>query len=187
MPKKNNAWLITVLALLTLLFLAGNVWQYMQSKKTTAVVAEAVTATDTIPQNPLEIKLQNAITNLKGNLLLLTDSDYSEPIKISRAINIPQDTLLIKTKGKIEFIADTSYNGAGFILAQSCKLVMLDSLTIKNFKTGVIAHSNALLLKNVKFDNCFVAVQTLFAPTGDKSVSGHLQGFNVDSTPVNNK
>ncbi|NNU34357.1 hypothetical protein HK413_09760 [Mucilaginibacter sp. S1162] len=185
MPQKSNGWIVTVLAILTLLFLAGNVWQYLQSKQTTLVVAEAV-APDK-PQGALELKLQNAINNLKGDVLWLTDTGYSSPINISRAIQIKRDTLFIKSKGKIELVADSSYNGAAFTLAGQCKLVMLDSLSIKNFKTGVIAYNNALLLKNVRFDNCAVAVQNLFTVTRNKFTSGTPHPFRVDSIPVTNK
>lgn len=187
MPKKSNGWTVTVLALLTLLFLAGNVWQYLQSKQTTSVVAEALAPADSKPQGALELKLQNAINNLKGDVLWLTDTGYSSPIKISRAIQVKRDTLFIKTKGRIELVADTSYNGAAFSLGRQCKLIMLDSLSIKNFKTGVIAYNNALLLKNIRFDNCTVAVQNLFTVAGNKFTSGTLHSFRADSIPVTNK
>jgi serine/threonine protein phosphatase PrpC len=187
MPLKSNRWIVIILAVLTVLFLAGNVWQYLQSKQTTLVVAEAVAPADTKPQGPLELKLQNAINNLKGNVLLLTDTAYAMPINISRAIQIKRDTLFIKTKGKIELVADSSYNGAAFSLDAQCKLVMLDSLAIKNFKTGVIAYNNALLLKNVRFDNCTVAVQNLFTVAGNKFTNGSLHTFRTDSIPVTNK
>jgi serine/threonine protein phosphatase PrpC len=187
MPQKNNGFIVVVLAILTLAFLGGNVWQYLQNKQTFAVVADAVPLPAGKQQGALEIKLQNAINGLKGNLLILTDTAFSSPINISRAIEIKRDTLFIKTRGKIELVADSGYNGAAFNLAQSCKLVMLDSLTIKNFKTGVIAYNNALLLKSVKFDNCAVALQNLFAIPGNKLISGSLPAFKTDSVPVSNK
>lgn len=187
MPQKNNGWLVVVLALLTLLFLGGNLWQYQQNKQTTTVVAEAVSPVDSKPQSVLQTKLQSAIDGLKGNLLLLTDTAYPSPISINRVIQIKSDTLFIKTKGKIELVADSGYNGGAFNLTKQCKLVMLDSLTIKNFKTGIIAYNNALLLKNVRFDNCTVAIQNLFAVPVNKFISGSLQAFKADSIPVSNK
>jgi len=187
MSQKSKGITVVILAFLVLIFLGGNIWQYRQNKQTTTVVAEAVTPMDSKPQSALEIKLQNTIDSLKGNLLILTDTVFSSPISISRAIQIKRDTLFIKVKGKVEMVADSSYNGAAFNLAQQCKLVMLDSLTIKNFKTGIIAYNNALLLKNVKFDNCSVAVQSLFAIPGNKFISGSLQAFKADSLPVAHK
>ncbi|MBC7400422.1 MAG: hypothetical protein H7289_10785 [Mucilaginibacter sp.] len=187
MPQKNNGWLVVVLPLLTLLFLGGNLWQYQQNKQTTTVVAEAVSPVDSKPQSVLQTKLQSAIDGLKGNLLLLTDTAYPSPISINRVIQIKSDTLFIKTKGKIELVADSGYNGGAFNLTKQCKLVMLDSLTIKNFKTGIIAYNNALLLKNVRFDNCTVAIQNLFAVPVNKFISGSLQAFKADSIPVSNK
>jgi serine/threonine protein phosphatase PrpC len=186
MAPKSNGWIVVALAILTLISLGGNVWQYLQNKQTTMVVAEAVVP-DTKPQSALEIKLQNAINNLKGNLLLLTDTLYPSQINISKSIQISRDTLFIKTKGKIEFVADSSYTGAAFNMNQQCKLVMLDSLTIKNFKTGIIAYNNALLLKNVKFDNCVVSIQNLFTIPGNKFISDSLHPFRADSLPVANR
>ncbi len=186
-PQNNNGWIVTVLALLTLVFLAGNVWQYLQNKQTTMVVAEAVAPADSKPLGALEIKLQNAINNLKGNVLLLADTAYAAPITIGRPIQVKRDTLFIKTKGKIELVADSVYKGAAFYLDGQCKLIMLDSLSIKDFKTGVIAYNNALLLKNVKFDNCAVAVQNLFTIAGNKFISGSMHPFRADSIPMTNK
>jgi serine/threonine protein phosphatase PrpC len=184
MPQKSKGITVAILAFLALIFLGANIWQYRQDKQTIMVVAKAV---DSKPKSVLEIKLQNAIDGLKGNLLILTDTIFSSPISISRAIQIKRDTLFIKAKGKVEMVADSGYNGAAFNLAQQCKLVMLDSLTIKNFKTGIIAYNNALLLKNVKFDNCSIAVQNLFAIPGNKFISGSLQAFKADSLPVAHK
>ncbi|MGF7081561.1 PP2C family protein-serine/threonine phosphatase [Mucilaginibacter sp. UYCu711] len=186
-PQKSNGWIVTLLVLLTLVFLAGNVWQYLQNKQTTMVVAEAVPPADSKPLGELEIKLQNAINNLKGNVLLLADTAYAAPINISRAIQVKRDTLFIKTKGKIELVADSVYKGTAFSLNGQCKLIMLDSLSVKNFKTGVIAYNNALLLKNVRFNNCVVAVQNLFTIAGNKFVSGDLHTFRADSIPMTNK
>jgi len=184
MSQKSNGWLITILAVLTLIFLGTSVWQYLHNKQTTLVVAEAVV---TRPQGALEAKLQNAINNLKGNLLTLTDTLYPSQINISRAIQVNRDTLFIKAKGKIELVADSGYTDAAFNMGRQCKLVMLDSLTIKNFKTGIVAYNNALLLKNVKFDNCDVAVQNLFTIPGNKFISGSLHPLRADSLPVTNR
>ncbi|MFD2147064.1 PP2C family protein-serine/threonine phosphatase [Mucilaginibacter antarcticus] len=186
-PQTNNTWLVMTLGLLTLAFLAGNVWQYIQNSKTSTVVAQAVYKTDTLSVGPLQIKLEKAIANLQGNLLLLTDTDYASPIKISRTINVMRDTLFIKTKGKIELVADSAFSGAGLTLSQQCRMVMLDSLTMKNFKTGIIAHNNVLLLKNLRFDNCAVAVQNLLMPPANKFISGTMQVLKADSIPVNSK
>jgi serine/threonine protein phosphatase PrpC len=184
MPQKSNGWITSVLAVLTLIFLGVNVWQYLQNKQTTMVVAEAVVPAEGKPQGALEVKLQNAINNLTGNVILLTDTVYPSQINISRAIQINRDTLFIKTKGKIELVADSGYANTAFNLNRQCKLILLDSLTIKNFKTGIVAYNNALILKNVKFNNCDVAVQNLFAIPGNKFISGSLHPFRADSLPV---
>lgn len=165
--KKSGAnnWLVISLGLLTLAFLAGNIWQYYYNKQTTTVVAEALPEMDSIATDPSQLKLEDALTHLTGNVLLLTDSIYTSPIMISREIPIDRDTLFVKTKGKIILTADSSYNGAALKLSSKCKLVMLDSLVIKGFKTGIIAYNRALMLKNVRFEHCEVTVQNLLTST----------------------
>jgi serine/threonine protein phosphatase PrpC len=181
-PKSSTS-LIAILSVLTLLFLGTTVWQYLQNKQTTNVVA--IATADTVRQsNPEEIKLQGAIDGIKGNVLTLSDTAFKSAIHITRPIQIKRDTLFVKTKGHIELVADTNYTGAAFNLDKRCKLVMLDSIIIKNFKTGIIAYNSALLLKNVKFENCFVAVQNLFTVPDHRYTSGSLQAFKTDSLPT---
>ncbi|MCC8426872.1 PP2C family serine/threonine-protein phosphatase [Mucilaginibacter sp. UR6-11] len=186
LPSKNNFLLSTILSFLVLLFLGTTIWQYVQNKHTTTVVA-TVTPDIVRPLSAGEIKLQTAINSLKGNVLLLSDSVFTSPIHISRAIQIKKDTLFIKTRGKIELLSDTGYTGAAFNIDQQCKLVLLDSLNIKNFKTAIVTYNNALLLKNVRFDNCAISVQHLFAFADNKYINGGIQSFKADTLPVTHK
>jgi serine/threonine protein phosphatase PrpC len=185
-PAKSSGVTITILSVLALLFLGTTVWQFLQ-KPTIETVVKSAPQPVKRPLSPLEIKLQDTIDHLKGNLLVLTDAAFPSPVMISRAIQIKKDTLFIKTKGRIELQSDTGYTGAAFNLSKQCKVVLLDSLTIKNFQTGVIAYHNALLLKNVRFVNCAVPLQNLFAIPNNKYISGGIPIFKADSTPVTHK
>lgn len=187
-PKAKSSTLTTVFAILALIFLGTTIWQYLQKNQPAQVAVRQVDTPAVKPPNAQEIKLQAAIDQLKGHVLLLTDTAFKSPIVISRAIAINRDTLFIKTKGNIQLQSDSGYKGAAFSLSPKCKLVMLDSLTISNFQTGVVAYNNALLLKNIRFINCASAVQNLFTINGKYATGGiPAQVFRVDSIPVTHK
>lgn len=185
--KRGNGATI-IFALLALVFLATTIWQYTQHQANPQPAVRSIPQPTKKPLGKPEIKLQNAINQLKGNLLLLTDTAFTAPIVISQPIQINRDTLFIKTKGNIQVQSDSAYKGAAFNLSPQCKLVMLDSMAISNFETGVIAYNNALLLKNIRFINCTNAVQNLFTIKG-KYASGSIPAnvFKVDSIPVTHK
>jgi serine/threonine protein phosphatase PrpC len=185
-PAKSSSATVIVLSILMLLFLGTTVWQFLQ-KPVTEPVVKPVPQPVERPLSPLEIKLQDTIDRLKGNLLILTATAFPSPVMISRAILIKKDTLFIKTKGTIELQSDTGYTGAAFNLSKQCKVVFLDSLTIKNFQTGFIAYNNALLLKNVRFVNCAVPLQNLFTIPNNKYISGGIPTFKADSIPLTHK
>jgi hypothetical protein len=144
-----------------LLFLAGNIWQYLKSHPAKQPQKAADTVTVKL-RSKLELKLQAAIDGVNGHVLVLVDTAYPTPISISKAITINKDSLLIKAKGKIIIQSNSGYTGAAFSLAPACKNIMLDSLSIHNFKTGVTQFNNVLGLKNVQFINCAAPVQSIF-------------------------
>ncbi|GAB3908460.1 PP2C family protein-serine/threonine phosphatase [Mucilaginibacter boryungensis] len=187
-PAKRSNWVAVIFALLALVFLSTTIWQFSQRKADSEPATKPAPQPIRRPLSKLEVKLQNAIDGLKGNLLLLSDTAFTAPIIISQPIKINKDTLFIKTKGDIRLQSDSGYKGAAFTLSPKCKLVMLDSLAVSNFQTGVTAYNNALLLKNIRFINCTNAIKNLFTIKG-KYTSGSIpaQIFKVDSIPVTHK
>jgi hypothetical protein len=85
--------------------------------------------------------------------------------------------------------SDSGYSGAAFNLSSKCKNITLDSLSLNNFKIGIIAFNNALALKNTRFINCPVPLQNVFTFSDKKYITGKLPGtlFKSDSIPVKNK
>lgn len=186
---KSKAGIIAALTILMLIFLGTTVWQYLQNKQAVHTRQKTLDTLALISRNKQEIKLQNAIDQVKGHILILWDTAYTTPIIISRAIQVNKDSLLIKAKGKIELQADSGYKGAAFSLAATCKDVMLDSLVISNFQTGVIAFDGALSLKNIRFVNCVTPFQNAFRLSGKKYINGKIPAliFRADSLPVTDK
>jgi hypothetical protein len=71
------------------------------------------------------------------------------------------------------------------MLSPKSKYVVLDSVAFDGFKTGVVTHNDALVLKYVQFNNCAMPVQTAYLFPDKKYVSGRLFGgmFKIDSLP----
>lgn len=183
--KSKSGWTI-LFAILALAFLGTTVCLYLKNQNPVTIIQQKVPVPVVKSIDPQQIKLQQAIDSLKGNLLVLSDNIYKSPILINSPIQIKRDTLFIKTKGRIELQSDSAYKGAAFDLSPQCKLVMLDSLTIKNFQTGIIGYNNALLLKKVRFVNCVSPIQNLFNVPGDKFISGTVAAFKIDTASVSN-
>jgi hypothetical protein len=181
-PVKNNKGLLTILSLLSAFLFIATLFLAWQLLKPNEVKAET-SANKT--RNSEEIKLQDALDKLTGDTLILSASDFPEPIVISDTILIQQDTLHIQTKGRIALTADPYYKGPALVLATTSKFIAVDSLILENFKTGISVYNNALHLKNVLFTNCQVAVQTSFAFEDNKYVSGSIlkESFKKDSIP----
>ncbi|HXI00998.1 MAG TPA: protein phosphatase 2C domain-containing protein [Sphingobacteriaceae bacterium] len=182
--KSGNKWLVPLLSFLSLFFLITSLLLWKQ-KRTNSDDKEVLVTQVLDTRNPQEIKLQAEINALAGDTLLLTDSLYTQPIIISDTLLIKKDSLYIKTKGKIVLKRDSAYLGPAISLASSCKSIVIDNLTFQDFNTGVSTHNNALILKNVLFNNCATGVQTMFTFQPSKYVSGRINNtfFKLDSLP----
>ncbi|WP_431199962.1 hypothetical protein ACRQ5D_15895 [Mucilaginibacter sp. P25] len=134
----------------------------------------------------MELKLQDTINKLKGHTLLLSAADFQQPIVLSDTLHINKDSLYIKTKGAVVFKKDSTYSGPAIALAANCKYVVLDSVAFDGFRTAIITHNDALVLKNVQFNNCLTPVQALYMFPNKKYISGRLFGsmFKTDSVPT---
>lgn len=187
-PAKGKNLAIAMLSLLLALAVGIVVWQHFNDHKpVVTAAAKPVAAAVAKPLDPQQTKLLNMINHLKGNLLVLTDSVFKLPVTISSAIEVKRDTLFIKTKGRIEFKGDSGYNGAAFNISPQCKLLMLDSLVITNFKTGITGNNNALLLKNLRFTNCATPIQNQVNIPDNKYLNGTISALKVDSVPLTRK
>ncbi|MDR3696102.1 protein phosphatase 2C domain-containing protein [Mucilaginibacter sp.] len=186
---KGKTGMVTLLWVLMLFFLAASVYQYLQNKGNTSSQPAQLVLPVKRQKNKQEIKLQQAIDQTKGHVLILSDTSFTVPLLISEAIQINKDSLTIKAKGKIVLQSDSGYNGAAFQLTAKCKKVLLDSISLVNFQAGVASVNNALELKNTRFINCPVQIVNAYTFPDKKYISGKLPSaaFSVDSVPVNKK
>jgi len=184
---KNKTGLVTILFVLMLVFLVASIYEYLRNKDDGPSQQSQIAVPAVRPKNKQEIKLQQAIDRAKGHILILSDTSYTAPLVISAAIQINNDSLTIKAKGKIVFQSDSGYTGPAFQLTAKCKNLVLDSISMVNFRVGVASVNNALALKNIRFTNCPVQIENAYTIPDKKYISGKLPIviFKADSVPVN--
>ncbi|GAB2692780.1 hypothetical protein GCM10027037_15250 [Mucilaginibacter koreensis] len=171
---KSNSGLITLLSILcvVLLAVAGWFWWQNQHQPKPQVAANQADKPVQKQRNAAEQKLQDTINNLKGDTLLITTSDFAQPVLLSDTLKINKDTLLIK--GNLTLQRDTAYAGPAIKLGPVCKCIVLNGITINGFSTGVAAVNTALQLQHVRFLNCAYPVQVNYAFTATQPVSTRI-------------
>lgn len=187
--KSVGRMAVMVLAILCLLFLATSVYLFLQKQKINKLpVTSAVNSVRTV-LNPQEIKLQQAISNMKGHLLLLTDTGYKSPLMISKSILVDKDSIVIKTTGNLVVQTDSASPSAAFVLSSTCQNIIFDSVTFKNFRVAILNFNNAIELKNVRFINCRLSIENIMIFGDKKFVNGRYTSlsFRADSVPLNHK
>jgi hypothetical protein len=180
--QKNNRGSMAMLFILLLLAIGGFLWQFWLNYQLKQTPVKTVIAPVKV-KNPEEIKLQDTIDKLKGHTLILSETDFKQPIVLSDTLHIKQDSLYIKAKGSIIFKRDSTYNGPGISLAAASKYIVLDSVAFEGFKVAIATRNDALVLKHVVFNNCMVPVQTSYIFPDKKQISGRLFGgmFKIDT------
>jgi len=179
--KKNNSLLI-LLSLFCIVFLAATIWlsldRFSPSNPKNIPIAVIVP-----PMNAQEKWITDSLLKLKGDTLLLSEEVLKGTVKLTRALHIDQDTLIIKTKGNILFQPDSAYRGPALILSAACKYVSINNLVISSFDTGIVSYQNALELKNVQFNQCKHPLQVMFEFPNHFYVNGRVskRSFQTDS------
>ena len=183
MAEKKSNGLTFLLAILCLAFAASSVWLYLQWQKTAQpeVITAAATSMedDPGPRNPDEIKLQNALNNMKGDTLNLSDTTFKQAIIISDTLHVMKDTLYIRGKGNIVLKRDTSYNGPAMDIAKECKVIVLDNVKFDGFDVGVSIFNTGLFLRGTQFINCRLAIQKQYFLTDKKFITADFPGTKV--------
>ncbi|MBL7701935.1 MAG: serine/threonine-protein phosphatase [Ferruginibacter sp.] len=92
---------------------------------------------------------------------------------LNEAIQVNKDSFYLNGNG-LHLIADTNYKGPAFIISNTAKNIVLDSLVLENFDCGLVIQKSNVIFKNVRFINCKVPVQ--YAATfSDTSLSGRFK------------
>ena len=187
-PRKTYKGLAMLLFLLVIVLAAICFWQhinYGNNQEDHVPPKKDSVANMSRQRNPQEIKLQKAIEQNKGKVLVLSDTAFKSPVIISQSIVIGRDSLYIKAKGSITFQSGTGFKHPAFVLAPNTKSVEFDSVSFQNFNVAIFSHDQALRLKNARFSDCMVAVENTYAFAGKKYISGgpNTPPFLADSLP----
>lgn len=157
--SKSKSGLVSLLAILCILFFAGFAWYFYKTWQAEQQ-PKVLMPPPVIQKTPTQLNLRDSIDSGQQNKIIKLST--GSILVISDSIIIDKDSLHIEGNG-VTLVADSSYKGAAFILQDSCKDILLDSLTLSGFDVGVLVKNKGLHLKNVKFINCKVPVQ--FAPS----------------------
>jgi hypothetical protein len=182
LPKSNKG-LVILLSVICVLLLASTVWLFFTNPPLKLKDSGTLNPIPAPGLNPQEKLISDTLSKLKGDTLILSGDMFKGPVRLSRAVTINRDTLIIKTSGNVILQRDSAYKGPALLLSPVCKYVLIDQLVLENFETGIVSYKNVLDLKNVRFNNCKYPLQVLFEFPDHSFVSGRVskRAFQADS------
>jgi serine/threonine protein phosphatase PrpC len=182
LPKSNKG-LVILLSVICVLLLASTVWLFFTNPPLKLKDSGTLNPIPAPGLNPQEKLISDTLSKLKGDTLILSGDMFKGPVRLSRAVTINRDTLIIKTSGNVILQRDSAYKGPALLLSPVCKYVLIDQLVLENFETGIVSYKNVLDLKNVRFNNCKYPLQVLFEFPDHSFVNGRVskRAFQADS------
>ncbi|AOM79707.1 PP2C family protein-serine/threonine phosphatase [Pedobacter steynii] len=187
-PPKNNKNIIILLSALCLILLVACIYLFWQ-KYQLSYSKEPLPVKTGNGKNAQEIKLQEALHQLKGNTLILSDSIFKSPIILTESLQFEKDSLFLISKNQITIKSDSAFRGNAMIIQSANNYVYLENITFQDFNTAISSKNNALVLKNIQFKNSPNAIQTIY----DLPAKGYINGkisrssFKADSIPNTSK
>ncbi len=180
--QRNHNLIMLGCFLLTLL-LGAAVWWFFRSRTDSDNREKVVTAIPALL--PAEKKISALLAGFKGDTLKLNTKDYNGIIRLTRTIQISRDSLVIVAEGPLSLVKDSLFQGEAAIkFTGNQRSVHLNGIKISGFETGIITAEHGLVLKNVIFENCGVALESRFAFKNNESVSGSISknSFRMDTS-----
>ena len=179
-----NKFLLIFLTVFSILFVIASIWlsiSYYNNRPKPEVIAAAP------PVNLPEKQLQDSLARLKGDTLFLSAKVFKSPIRLTHALIINRDTLVIKQEGNVVLLRDSAYTGPALFLSPECKHIVADQLVIQGFETGIVSEQNALEMKNVRFIQCKNPIQVFFGFPDGYFVNGRLNKRNYQADSLAKK
>ncbi len=150
--RKTNHSLVVFLTVLTLGLLVILLFQKSTRLKANNIVQKAKQAKhENIIWHQLTLPLADSTKQY-------VVKDRDAVIKLSAPLLINKDSFRLLGNGAT-IVCDSNYKGPAFMISNSSKQIILDSLVFKNFDVAIIMQKNNIRLKNVRFINCRVPVQ----------------------------
>jgi len=183
---KSNKGIIILLSVLCAVFLLLSVFLLLRTSQELKGVKQHRLAESKNIRNAQEIKLQDTINNLKGNVLIITDSLFKSPIILSQSLIFNKDTLFVKSASGILIISDPAFKGNAIDIKPVTKYVYLENLIFENFSSAIATQNNDLLLKNVKFNNSMNGITATYHFRDERFINGKItrSTFKSDSLAI---
>ena len=181
--KSNKVGIITILFFICILFIASTIYLVYKDYFNPPPAPIGVVKP---PRNPQEKKFQDTLDELKGNILVLSDSLFDSPILITEPLKINRDTLYLIAEKEIVFMSDSSFKGIPLILNLKNKYVLLQNITFQDFDTAISVQNNVLVLKNVKFGKGETAIKKVVNLPSSNFINLSMQpnSFKTDTVPL---
>ena len=174
---KRSAVALWFFAALSLLLALGCFWLWTKNKDLQAAMLTPVAPY--LP-NADEKRLSDSL-GLALHTLNYHDTIKSKTVVLTDTLFIRQDTLRFNGNGSV-LQADSSFNGPAIFVTANCKQVVLENLTLRGFKTGIISQTKNWQARNVQFLNCALPVleEAVLHSNGDSA-----RQQNADSSRLN--
>lgn len=178
-PPKTNRALIILLFILCLGLLGTVLWLLSRNTKQPVIQPVAIQKS----KNANEIRLLELIT--QSSPVSLNDPGYGQFISISDTILIDQDTMQINGHNML-LQGDGLPGSVAFNIDPACKYVLFENLVFKNFEKAIVVENKSVHLKNVRFENCHVAIDQYHRFGNDSSITAIVTDsvlLKMDSLP----
>ncbi|MEO7306531.1 MAG: protein phosphatase 2C domain-containing protein [Ferruginibacter sp.] len=157
---------LTLLSLALLTALAVSLFQQRSWSKNSTAIPQ------TTPPKPKDEKLVQLISHANDTGKAYAMSAGGSFL-IAGSILINKDSFYLRGNGT-HIIADTNYKGFAFIISNTARHIVLDSLVFENFDAALLIQKNNILFRNVRFINCKVPVQYAVS-IPDSTISGRFK------------
>jgi serine/threonine protein phosphatase PrpC len=163
--KQGGGKAMMVLVLLCVFFGGGFLWLLYSNYRDKKAVEE----TPVVQKDPREQRLSASLAS--SRIILMLDSTYGDTLRLTEPLLVGGDTLHIRGNGLV-LKADSTLKGPGLIFSGNCKKVLLDSLTLDGFDVALAVQNRGVRLKNVRFINCRIPIQSAYPVPGNLYVNG---------------
>ncbi|MEO6549491.1 MAG: PP2C family serine/threonine-protein phosphatase [Ferruginibacter sp.] len=151
-PKSNINRLLLLLSSVLFFALA---WVLYKNYSDNEALPKRVAVDVPKQRNLQELNLADSIN---ASLTGIVNLSAGQHFLITDTLWITRDSLRINGNGAV-FTRDSAYTGPAFVVASTCKYLLLDSIQFENFTTGLLVQGKGLHTRNVRFTNCNVPLQ----------------------------
>lgn len=173
--RKKRKSLVPFLIFLSLLLILAVLWLVYQNYRNEQLHQLQLENTTIIKKEPeeREKRLMDSLVNNSNTEIFVLHTPGEGPISITDTLMVTHDTLHIIGNGAT-LKCDESFRGPAFNVSANCRYLVIDSLSLEGFTTGIEVNSPCLILNSVTFINCKVPVRYNLAIPQNDPVNGRM-------------